>query len=93
MYSVFITSHAKKSAKKLPKEVKEVVISESEALKKNPYLGSKLSGSLHFLYSLHVKVGGVDYRVAYTIDENKKIITVHLVQKREGFYERLKRLF
>ncbi len=93
MYKIFITSSAKKAAKKLPKIVRFKAIEVSQKLVNTPFLGEKLSGSLYFLHSLHFKVGGKEYRLAYTIDQEKKIIFVHLVQIREGFYQRLKRLF
>ncbi len=93
MFKVFITASAKKSAKKLPKEIRQNIIDKSKKLKINPYLGEKLSGSLHFLYSFHFKIKGVQYRLAYTINKPKKLIVVHLISKREGFYNRLKMLF
>ena len=93
MYQVVITPSAKKSAKKLPKAVRERIIKISSELKHQPFLGEKLSGSLHFLYSLHFKIREKDYRIAYSIDKRKGLIIIHLAQIREGFYQRLKRLF
>ena len=92
MYQIVITSSAKKAAKKLPKQIKKEIVEQSQKLKQNPYLGEKLSGSLHFLYSFHLRFKNVDYRIAYTVDNFQKLIIVHLVGSREGFYERLKRL-
>lgn len=94
MYRIVITPSAKKSARKLPKNVREEIITQSQKLKENPYyLGEKLSSSLHFLYSFHIKFNNVEYRLAYTINESRKLIIVHLVGPRENFYEKLKRLF
>ena len=93
MYQIVITPSARKAAKKLPEYIKEEVISRSQTLKKNPYLGEKLSSSLHFLYCFHFKSRNVDYRLAYTINESRRLIIVHLVGPRENFYEKLKRLF
>jgi len=92
MFEIVVTRTAKKSAKKLPKSVREEIVKQSHQLKENPYLGEKLSGSLHFLYSFHLTIGGTHYRFAYAIDTEKKQIIVHLVGPREGFYQRLKRL-
>ena len=92
MFEILITPSAKRSAKKLPKPVRKEVVKQTQKLKTNPYLGEKLSGSLHFLYSFHIKFKGVHYRVAYTIDTSNKQIIVHLIGPREGFYQRLKRL-
>lgn len=93
MYRILITPSAKKEAKKLPKNARIASVESAQKLKSSPYLGEKLSGSLHFLYSLHFKVGGKDYRLAYTIDNKNKIIVVHLIGVRENFYQKLKRLF
>lgn len=92
MFQIFITPSAKKAAKKLPKTVREEIFKQSQKLKENPYLGEKLSGSLHFLYSFHLKFKGTEYRLAYTIDKSQKLIVVHLIGPRENFYEKLKRL-
>ncbi len=93
MYRIVITPSAEKSAKKLPKNAKKEIHDQSQKLKENPYLGEKLSSSLHFLYSFHVKFNNVEYRLAYTINESKKFVIVHLVGPRENFYEKLKRIF
>jgi mRNA-degrading endonuclease RelE of RelBE toxin-antitoxin system len=92
MFEIVITRAAKKLGKKLPKAVKEEVVKQSQQLKENPYLGERLSGSLHFLYSFHLTVEGVHYRFAYSIDTAKQHIMVHLIGSREGFYQKLKRL-
>ena len=92
MYQIVITPSSKKAAKKLPKQAREEIIKQSQKLKENPYLGEKLSGSLHFLYSFHIKFENVNYRLAYTIDKSRRQIIIHLIGSREGFYERLKRL-
>ena len=92
MFKVVITPSAKRSAKKLPKRIRKEIIKQSQELKQNPYLGEKLTGSLHFLYSFHIKFKGANYRLAYTIDKSRKLIIVHLIGHREGFYEKLKRL-
>jgi len=93
MYQIVVTPSAKRAAKKLPEDVKKEMIGRAKKLKENPRLGEKLSGSLHFLYSLHVTFRETEYRLAYTIDESRKFIVVHLVGSRENFYEKLKRLF
>lgn len=92
MFDIVITRTAKKSAKKLPNVTREEIVKQSQQLKENPYLGEKLSGSLHFLYSFHLTVEGIHYRLAYTIDVEKQQIVVHLIGPREGFYQRLRRL-
>ncbi|HBH45895.1 MAG: hypothetical protein A2445_00275 [Candidatus Jacksonbacteria bacterium RIFOXYC2_FULL_44_29] len=93
MYQRVITPTAKRSLKRLPAYVREELIRVTRILETNPYAGEKLSGSLHFLYSFHFKVGNVAYRVAYTVNPQKKEIVFHFAKTRENFYEKLKRLF
>lgn len=93
MYQIVITPSTKRAAKKLPKDVRKEIINQSRGLKENPYLGEKLSSSLHFLYSFHIKFKNIEYRLAYTIDDSRKLIIIHLVGPRENFYEKLKKLF
>lgn len=49
----------------------------------------KLSGDLNFLYSYSFRIGRVDYRVAFSVDE--KEIYVWLAETREDFYKQLLR--
>lgn len=92
MFEIVITRTAKKAAKKLPSAVREEIVKQSQQLKENPYLGERLSSSLHFLYSFHLTAEGIHYRFAYTIDTEKQQVVVHLIGPREGFYQRLRRL-
>jgi len=93
MYARVTTSTGKRSIKKLPIQVREVLIEKSKILETNPTVGEKLSGSLYFLYSFHFKHKGVDYRFAYTIEEEKKLIEIHFADVRENFYQKLRRIF
>ena len=92
MFQLVITPPAKRSAKKLPKTIRKEIVEQSQKLKQNPYLGEKLSGSLHFLYSFHLRIRGANYRLAYSINKSQKLIIIHLIGPREGFYKKLKRL-
>lgn len=93
MYELVITPSAKRSLKKFPRRVREDLIEAVTLLETNPYVGEKLSGDLHFLYSFHFKSRNVGYRVAYTINHEKKFVTIHFAHTRENFYEKLRRLF
>ncbi|MDO8566678.1 MAG: type II toxin-antitoxin system RelE/ParE family toxin [bacterium] len=93
MYRRLVSNSAKRSIKKLPLSVREVLFEETAVLEQNPYIGEKLSGSLSFLHSFHFSVSGIAYRAVYTVDEEKKEITFHLAGVRDNFYEKVKRLF
>lgn len=58
MFQIVITPSAKRAAKNLPKSVRQEIVKQSQKLKENPYLGEKLTGSLHFLYFFHIKLKG-----------------------------------
>ncbi len=92
-FSVYITSSAKKSAKKLPVLVRhEVVRLACEIIARNPYDAERLQKPLDECHSFHFKMNNVHYRIAYRIVVNEKRIDIVLVGSREGFYERLKRV-
>lgn len=93
MYQREVTPSGKRSLKKLPLKVREDLITATKILETNPYAGEKLSGALYFLYSFHFKSVNTEYRVAYTIDNEKKLVTIHFANTRENFYEKLRRLF
>jgi mRNA-degrading endonuclease RelE of RelBE toxin-antitoxin system len=92
-YRIYITPSARKEARKLPKRVREAAVSATRILEKEPFAGERLAGSFHMLYSLHFSSGQSQYRIAYTLDHSHTLVIVHLVQSRENFYEKLKRLF
>ncbi|TSC79268.1 MAG: plasmid stabilization system protein [Parcubacteria group bacterium Gr01-1014_29] len=93
MYKLVVTPSGKRSLKKLPYGVRKDLLKAASVLEMNPYAGEKLSGSLHFLYSFHFKSGNVDYRLAYTVEQNQKLVIVHFGHTRENFYDKLRRLF
>jgi mRNA-degrading endonuclease RelE of RelBE toxin-antitoxin system len=88
VYKVYISSSARKEAKKLPPQVREAVLVAGRVLETEPYAGERLTGSLHMLYSFHFSVGQSQYRIAYTLDHPHQLVIVHLIQSRENFYEK-----
>jgi len=93
MYQRVITPSAKRSLKKLPLKLRTEIVKTTDILEKNPLAGEKLSGNLRFLYSFHFKYMGVQYRIAYTVEREKKLVIIHFVDKRENFYQKLLILF
>jgi len=82
-----------RGAKGLPQKVRQTAKIVCERLRTASHSGEKLGGSLGFLYSYHFKISGKDYRVAYEIKKNTKTIVVYLIQSRESFYDKLRRMF
>jgi len=92
-YKVYITPSARRDTKRFPKDVKEAIIEASAVLERDPFAGERLTGSLHMLYSLHFTAGQSQYRIAYSLNHPRRLVIVHLIQSRENFYEKLKRIF
>jgi addiction module RelE/StbE family toxin len=87
-YHPKVKSDLKRLDKAIIKELFDVHI---EKILQEPYLGEKLHGELAGVSSYHFRKNKVEYRVAYTVEEHKKIVYVVMVGKRENFYEILKR--
>ena len=92
-FSIYITSSARKSAKKLPVLVRnEIVRLSNEIIAQNPYDVERLQKPLDDCYSFHFKMNNVHYRIAYCIVRDEKRVDIVMVGSREGFYEKLKRV-
>ncbi len=82
----------KTDLKKLDKvAVKEIHNTHLDILLDNPFNGECLYGDLEGVFSYHFRKNKVDYRIAYTVDNEKKIVHIIMIGKRENFYEVLKR--
>ncbi len=93
MFDIFITSSARKSAKRLPEEVKkEVVKLCQEHISKYPFDADKLQKPLDECRSFHFKLNNIHYRIAYRIVEDKKRVDIVLIGTRENFYHKLRRV-
>ena len=82
----------KKDLKKLdPGARKDIKSNWIQEILTDPFRGEELSGILKEIRSFHFNIRGTNYRVAYTIEENEKIVNVLMIGKRENFYQILKR--
>lgn len=92
VYQVFLTRQVEKQRKKLGKDFEQKFSKIIDVLRSNPYSPpvERLSGELRFIYSYHFNFSGAAYRLCFTVDEEKKIITVIMVGPRENFYKILK---
>ncbi|SFV65696.1 hypothetical protein MNB_SV-13-1766 [hydrothermal vent metagenome] len=79
-------SDLKKIDKSVAKEIKEKHLS---IILDNPLLHELLKGKLSPLYSYHFQKNGTQYRIAYEIRENDKIIFHYMIATRENFYKKL----
>lgn len=82
----------KSDLRKLDKgALREIYDIHLENVLHEPYSGEKLHGDLEGVSSYHFRKNKVDYRIAYSIEEVKKVVYFLMIGKRENFYEILKR--
>jgi mRNA interferase RelE/StbE len=84
-FEVRIDLDAQKELKRLPPPMRERVVTAIETLKDNPFTGKdvvKLKGELAGLYRLRVGT----YRVVYSVDEERQVITVEAIGTRSEVY-------
>lgn len=63
-----------------------------DTIANDPYMGSEKHGDLRSYFTYGFKYDRVDYRIAYTINDNDEIVIVVLAGSHEKFYESLKRI-
>jgi mRNA-degrading endonuclease RelE of RelBE toxin-antitoxin system len=90
MYTLFFEPSAFRIFKKLPKAVKDHLISEAEILKTEPLSGKPLIGGSGFR-SLRTGYKGTEYRIIYQVIETTETIIIRLADKRENIYKRLQK--
>jgi addiction module RelE/StbE family toxin len=82
----------KSDLKKLDRGIiKEIFAMHIDKILQAPYKGGRLFGDLEGIFSYHFKKNKVDYRIAYAVEENKSIVYIVKIGKRENFYEIIKR--
>lgn len=91
-YTVEMSRTAHRVFKKLDDPVKQRIKQETARIAGAPEASSLLKGLPLKVRSHHFILARVHWRIAYTVDEKAKKITVVLLGVRENFYERLKRL-
>jgi len=79
-------SDLKKIDKSVAKEIKEKHL---DIILENPLKTDMLKGKLSHLYSYHFQKNSTQYRIAYEILEEDKIVFHYMVATRENFYKKL----
>jgi addiction module RelE/StbE family toxin len=83
----FLPSVLNQDIKKINKNLKETIISAiQERVARRPYDFKHLSGKEYHNF-WRIRVG--DYRIAYTISEKEKVVTVWCIDVRGNIYEKL----
>lgn len=84
---IIFLRQAHRFIRKTKKPLRDKMRLEILKIKKNPFLGEKLSGRLKKIYSHHFTFKGIHYRIAYQVIDN---IIVIAISTRENFYRDLK---
>ena len=79
-------SDLKKIDKSIAKEIKEKHL---DIILENPMEAERLKGKLSNLHSYHFQKNGTQYRIAYEVLEDNKIVFHYMVATRENFYKKL----
>jgi mRNA-degrading endonuclease RelE of RelBE toxin-antitoxin system len=92
MYEVRYHPKIKKDLKKLDPPIREKIRNEHiPKILSVPGTGETLSGDLSGTLSYHFKIAGQQFRIAYIVNEQTKIVFVQMIAKRGDFYVLLKR--
>ena len=93
MYELRFHPQVDKELGLLPKQVRKVTKDvHLPAISGDPHRsGERLSGLLKGFWKLSFRKSGVDYRIAYEINDKERFVYILMVGKREKFYERLQR--
>ncbi|HDM22463.1 MAG TPA: type II toxin-antitoxin system RelE/ParE family toxin [Methanomicrobia archaeon] len=84
MYSIKTTNQFERKIKKIDKSIRGNIIEKISELKQDPYKNvKKLHGKLRGMYSLRIG----EYRVIFSIDEEKNFIVLLTVGHRKRIYK------
>ncbi|CAA6827476.1 MAG: Unknown protein [uncultured Sulfurovum sp.] len=80
----------KSDLKKIDKSVaKEIKDKHLDIILQDPTIYDRLKGKLSHLHSYHFQKNSTQYRIAYEVLEDDKIVFHYMVATRENFYKKL----
>lgn len=89
-YRVHIAPRATRILRRMAQDVREKVIAESALVARDPHSAPLLSGGFAGMRCHHFTFRGTAYRMAFTVDQSTREISVILASPREGFYKQLR---
>ncbi|MDI6760428.1 MAG: type II toxin-antitoxin system RelE/ParE family toxin [Candidatus Brocadiaceae bacterium] len=84
MYNIVIERKAGKALKELPEQIIKKIVSVIERLKDEPVPQGSLKLKGKFKNGYRLRIG--DYRVLYTVDEERKEVSIFQVGHRREIY-------
>ena len=94
MLPITYLNPAKKYFKKLKeKPLKKLYFDKIQEIRIDPFIGELKTGDLAGIYCCDIKYKGINYELAYRLEENqqREIIVVIMAGTRESFYLELKK--
>jgi mRNA-degrading endonuclease RelE of RelBE toxin-antitoxin system len=88
-FTLNITNNAERVIKRLPREIRTVLLGKAQVLKENPRAGEQLTGKHRYLRSLHLSIKGTAYRIIYQVLEDAETVVIRLAGPRENIYRKL----
>lgn len=85
-YRLRYTSVVQEAVRHLPPESKQVISAALDEIGRDPYGGVPLVDELKGLWKYRAK----KYRIVYEISSEKREVVLHLIDRRETVYERLR---
>ena len=90
-YAVLLTRTAEQAQKRLDKPLRLKLLEALQALAHSPHtLGEALKQPLTGVRSHHIKYKGLEWRIAYQVDEAAQRVLILLIGPHENFYRSLK---
>jgi|SRR5690625_95741 len=93
MLSVTYLQPAKRYFKKLKEKPLKIKFDKAiREIRLDPYIGELKAGDLAGIYCYDIRYKGINYELAYRIEENTegKLVVVIMAGTRESFYQALK---
>ena len=90
-YQVFKVNRLRKVFRKLPTRLLEILDVEIEKIANNPLIGESKHGDLAGIRVHKFNYHGLQYLIAYLIDNIERAVTVIAFGPHENFYRDLKR--
>jgi len=78
-----LSAKAQKQLGRLPKSEAQKAVKKLQSLRLDPFSGKKLKGKLAGEHSLR----SWPYRIIYTVNANKNLITIEVIQHRQDSYK------
>lgn len=91
-YDIEMTNAAHRVYQRFSPQLKEKIKEEAKKIAKDPHKNKRLTDFPIKIRCQHFNFAGSSYRMAYEINEEKKVIYIKLAHKREGFYKQLRRI-